>query len=188
MNDDFRQGAVDLESLFFFKNDQVLIAKLRELEKMKHSKENLAKVSGITDDRILQKLVDVGITPQTLAPLAAIPLIEVAWADGNVDNNERTHIHSALLKMGLKPGGLEHDLIERWLEQKPSPELLSAWVHYVEGICKEMNAEERKAFQTDLMGQAEGIAASSGGMWGLGRKISRKEQEMLDKLRAAFCQ
>jgi len=43
-----------LEDLFFLEQDKILIEKLRQLEKMKETKEALAKVSGIADEDVLQ--------------------------------------------------------------------------------------------------------------------------------------
>ena len=60
--EDLVQCTRDLESAFFLKEDQKLIAKLREMRKLEETKQNLSEVSGIKNDRILQKLVDLGNT------------------------------------------------------------------------------------------------------------------------------
>ncbi len=74
-----------LEEEFFHKENQRLLKQLRQMKKMEESKEALAETSGISDDAILQSLLELHIDAQTLAALALVPLIVVAWADGYLD-------------------------------------------------------------------------------------------------------
>jgi len=174
-----------LEEAFFLAKDQRLIEKLRTLETMQKSKQALAEVSGITNDLILEKLVSLGTEPQTLAALAVVPLVEVAWADGEVDENERAAILKGLAASGVAPGGIEHELVESWLKRRPDSKLLEAWQQYVRGICEKMNEQERSAFRHEVLKNAQAIAQASGGFAGLW-KTSAEEREMIEKLQAAF--
>ncbi len=174
-----------LEEAFFLTEDRRLVDKLRALKAMQENKQALAEVSGITNDRVLDALVAAGTTPQTLAALAVVPLIEVAWADGNVDDKERQAILSCLAKSGVSPDGIEHQLVQTWLEHRPEPKLLTAWEHYVHGLCEKMNDAERAAFRDEVLKNTQAVAEASGGFAGLW-KISATERDRLDKLRAAF--
>ncbi len=78
-----------LVDLFFREQDAILMEEYQRLAKMKETKAALSKVSGITNDKILQKLVDLDIRPEIAASLAMVPLIEVAWPDGRVDEKEK---------------------------------------------------------------------------------------------------
>jgi hypothetical protein len=175
----------NLENAFFLEQDKLLIKKLAELKKMQESKETLRAVSGITNEHILEKLVNLNITPQSVAALTVVPLIEVAWADGHVDENEKSLILSQIEKHGIKKGSVEHDLTELWLTHKPDDHLLTAWAHLVEDICSKMNKTEKKEFQESLLRDTHAIANSSGGFLGLG-KISKAEKAILKKLEHAF--
>jgi hypothetical protein len=181
------KDASTLEDLFFMHQDMILIDKLRELQEMQLSKENLAKVSGIKNDLVLKKLVDMGICPDILSALAAIPLIEIAWADGKVDEKERATVLAAIAKIGIGPDSTEYKLLHQWLNHQPDAKLLSAWVHYIEGVCHEMTPDEKLQFKEEILKHARLVAEASGGIFGLGRKISKKEQTILDQLTAAFC-
>ncbi len=175
-----------LEDLFFFKKDQEILEKLRVIKKMKETKESLAEVSGIHDDVILQKLVDLNIRPETLVSLSLVPLIEVAWVDGNVDSKEKDAILLASIKLGWGKDSISYKLLERWLDHKPSPLLFESWKHYVESICsKELSPEEIKHFKEEIIFHTREVAETSGGILGIG-KISKKEEEMLEKLENAF--
>jgi tellurite resistance protein len=174
-----------LEEAFFLAEDQRLIEKYRALKAMRESKQALAEVSGITNDVVLEKLVSLGTTPQTVAALAVVPLVEVAWADGEVDDQERQAILRALADSGVSPGGIEHQLVETWLGRRPGPKLLAAWRQYVHGLCEKMNDPERVAFREEVLKSTLSVAEASGGIAGLW-KVSAAEREMIEQLKAAF--
>jgi hypothetical protein len=174
-----------LEEAFFLAEDQRLIQKHRALKAMQESKQALAEVSGITNDRVLEKLVSLGTTPQMVAALAVVPLIEVAWADGEVDDQERQAILRSLGDSGVSPGGIEHELVETWLERRPGPKLLAAWQQYVHGLCEKMNDSERGAFRDEVLKSTLAVAEASGGFAGLWQ-VSAAEREMIERLKAAF--
>lgn len=174
-----------LEEAFFLAEDRRLIEKLQALKQMQETKQALADVSGITNDQVLEKLVSLGTTPETLAAIAVVPLVEVAWSDGEVDDKEREAILRGLGDSGVAPGGVEHQLVETWLERRPGPELLEAWKHYVQDICEKMDPANREAFRDEVLKRTLGVAEASGGLVGLW-KVSAAEREMMEQLQAAF--
>ena len=177
--------AMALENAFFLQEDKKLIEKLQQMQKMQETKEALRAVSGIHNDHVLEKLVKLDIQPQTVAALAVIPLVETAWADGHVDQKERQAILSMVEGHGVKKGSIDHGLLEDWLGHKPSPKLLDAWVHYVEGLCQALTPEERNEFKETILHDVRAVAESSGGFLGLG-KSSGPEKAMIQKLEKAF--
>jgi hypothetical protein len=174
-----------LEDLFFLKQDQILMEEFHRMEAMKETKESLAKVSGITNEDILQKLVDLDIRPDVVASLAMVPLVAVAWADGEIDEKEKAAILKADSELFAK-NSPDSKILEQWLKHKPNPQLLEAWKHYVKGLCEEMTAAQTASLRTEIIGHARQVAQAAGGFLGLGNKISSAEQDMLDKLDAAF--
>jgi hypothetical protein len=54
----------NLEDIFFAQQDQKLVEQLQKLRQLQETKENLKAVSGITDDAVLQKLIDLKIRPK----------------------------------------------------------------------------------------------------------------------------
>ena len=174
-----------LEDLFFLEQDRILIEQLHQMEKMKETKESLAKVSGITNQDVLQKLVDLDIRPDVVAALALVPLVEMAWADGEIDEKEK----AAILKADSQcfpPNSPDLEILKQWLEHKPASNLLQAWMFYIKGLCEQMSASQKAALRTEIIGHARQVAQAAGGFLGLGNKISEAEQKMLDRLDAAF--
>lgn len=175
-----------LEDEFFLKEDAALLKRLGELQKMKESKEVLAQVSGIHNDAVLDKLVQLDIRPETVASLAIIPLVEVAWADDKMDEKEKKTVLAAIAKTEWGESCLNFELVEQWLQHRPEPHLLEAWIHYIKGLCEKLTAAEKKALKTELVDHTRAIAEAHGGFLGLGNKVSKAEAAMLDKLAAAF--
>lgn len=172
--------------LFFAKEDQVLIAKLRELEAVKKTREELAKVSGIQNQEILDHLVKLGIGASELVALELVPLVAVAWADGTIDAKEQQAVSASADKMGIKPDGIESELLKQWLTHCPKPAMLEAWKKYMHGVAELLTPEERKNMKDELLAHARSVAEASGGFLGLGNKVSKAEQAVLDDLAGAF--
>jgi tellurite resistance protein len=182
----FSEQARTLEDAFFLKEDQKLVENLRNLKKMQETQAALAQVSGIQDEQVLKRLVELDIHPEVVAALAVVPLVEVAWADGDVDAQERAAILKIVEQSGVAPGGIEYQLIDEWLTHRPEPRLLEAWKHYVEGLCGSLNPEERGAFKQAFLANTRQVAEASGGFFGLSSKVSKSEAQVLAQLENAF--
>lgn len=176
----------ELEDSFFLKEDRLLIERLQALRRLEETRDALARASGIRDPRVLQRLVELGVRPECVAPLALVPIVEVAWADGKIDDKERKAVLDAAEARGIRAGDLEHGLLESWLAHRPAAELLEAWQHYVTGLLPELAPEQREALRRELLDRARTVAEASGGFLGLGNKVSERESAVLDQLARAF--
>ena len=174
-----------LEEEFFRKEDQRLTAKLRELKAKEASREELSRISGIKNTAILDRLVELGIHAETLVALSIVPLAEVAWADGAIDAKEEQAILDGAAKAGVTPGSTSHDLLKSWLERRPEPRLLTAWIHMVQGINENLTAEQVEALRAGLVERVQAVARASGGVLGVS-KVSSAEAEMIRQLESAF--
>lgn len=181
-----RKFSRQLEDAFFLKEDKKLIEKYKQLKQMEETKQRLAEISGIKDEAILKKLVELKIHAETVASLALVPLVEVAWADGNVDGSEKKAILMAVEKSNVAKDSVEYQLMERWLSHKPDASLLDAWVHYIQGLSGQCTPAEVRELKEELLSRARSVAEAAGGFLGLGSKISAAEQSVLQKLESAF--
>lgn len=175
-----------LEDRFFLEQDRILVEKQRELRQMEETRQALSAVSGITNPAILQKLVDLNVRPEVLTSLAVVPLVEVAWADGRIEDKERAAIMEASAEGGLMKGSPDYEVLARWLSHRPGPELLEAWTHYVRGLGEMLSADEREGLRHDLVARARRVAEAAGSFLRLTSPISKAEQQMLEKLEQAF--
>ena len=182
----FDRAARLLEDAFFLEEDRVLRARFRAMRELAETKEAISSVSGITNDVILAKLVELNVKPETVAALAAVPLVEVAWADGKIDAAERHTVLAHANGLGIAPGSVEHELLERWLTHRPEPKLLTAWQTCLKGLCETLDPEERVILREELLHATRATAEAAGGLLGL-RKISSAEKKVLESLTASFC-
>ena len=184
--DILRARGKSLEDEFFRREDQRLIKRLAELKAAETTREGLAKASGITNPAVLDKLMGLGIRPETVAALSIVPLVEVAWADGSLDTKERRAILDRARDSGIAPGSTEHSLLEAWLDRRPEPKLLTAWTHMVQGMAEQLGPDGTARLKASLLERAHAVAAASGGVLGLGSKVSSAEAAMLAQLESAF--
>jgi len=175
-----------LEDEFFRREDKRLIERLSDLQAAKTTREALAQASGIANPEVLDSLMSMGIRAETVAALALVPLVAMAWADGTLDSKERRAILERAHNRGMAAGSTAHVLLETWLDCRPDPKLLGAWTHMARGIHDRLGPGEAARFQAGLLEQARAVASASGGVLGLGAKVSRAEAAMLDRLEAAF--
>ena len=172
-----------LEELFFSKENEIYRKAQQEKEELDNSKEALAAASGISDDAVLEHLVALDIRGDTLAALSLVPLVEVAWADGTMDESERGAILSAAADSGL--GGKSAALLDTWLVTQPDHSVISAWKDYVAALTSTMDTTARDNLKQELLSRARTVAEAAGGILGIG-KISREEQDKLEELASAF--
>jgi hypothetical protein len=181
-----RERGRSLEDEFFRREDARLKEKLRESAQREGAREALARASGIQNPEILERLMRLEVRPETVTALSLVPLVEVAWADGSLDDNERRVLLGRAGTSGLAPGSPERTLLEEWLTRKPDPKLLTAWSHLVQGLCQQMSREEVAAFKAGLLERARAVAGASGGLLGMGSKVSGAEADIIKRLESAF--
>jgi hypothetical protein len=185
-DDIFADRRKSLEEEFFRKQDKHLIERLRANEGRKALKEALAQTGSRFDDSIVDRLVELGVTAETVASVLLAPLVVVAWADGHLDKKERQAVLQGAESRGLQQGTPAHALLEEWLKEKPGAKLLHAWEDYVRTLAGAVSQEERDRLKTRILGYARDVAQASGGFLGMGPKISAVENEVLQRLERAF--
>lgn len=183
--DALHQRGQALEDEFFRQVDQKLIADLKAAEERSKLKDQLALVTSFKDDALLEHLIDGGFQPTTLAALALVPAVFVAWADGSISPQERQAVMSAALHRGIEEQPTAMKLLESWLHKHPPRPLWKLWKEYVEAVYSSVPAESGQALATEIQEQAKSVAEASGGTLGFG-KISQVEREILDDIASVF--
>ena len=175
-----------LEEEFFKRESEKLRQQLHAKLASQASREGLAKASGISHPEVLDHLAKLGLDAETVVALGLVPLIDVAWADGKMDEKERLAVLSAARAKGIddaSPAGL---LLAGWLSAPPPTKLREVWIAYVRALCQKLDPAERAELRDDLLCRARAVAEAAGGFLGLGSKVSPREQQELARLEAAF--
>jgi hypothetical protein len=170
----------------FYEQDQHLREVFRErMEKMER-REQLIQVSGIRDEAVLDRLIELDVTPETLGALELVPLVFVAWADGGVQTEEREVIVALAKAAGVEPQDCRYPLLEHWLKRRPDVEMLEAWKHYVQELRRQLDSKKAEELRHELLDRAQSVAQAAGGFLGFGDKMSSAERSMLAKLEQAL--
>ncbi|MFG0315836.1 MAG: hypothetical protein ACF8XB_01080 [Planctomycetota bacterium JB042] len=175
-----------LEDQFFQRESERLRRQLHEKQERAEGIRALAAASGLDDEAILGLLIEKNIGPATFAAFSLVPLIEVAWADGKLERAERDAVRRAAEVGGVVEGTPAYELLQTWLDHPPEAALLLAWESFTRALCETLPEEKAKDLQESVLGRARTVADAAGGFLGLTTKISREEQEMLDRLARAF--
>jgi len=181
------EGTKALEDRFSENVAAQALDALRAKKAERLTRDELRKSSGIADDEVLDRLIALGLTTHTIVALSLIPLIEVAWADGVIQDKERDAILLNAHCRGLEEGGDGHALLQGWLRERPDPALTEAWEAYVKALSGQLNLQQNILLQTEVTVLAKKVAAAGGGFLGRG-KVSPAEEKVLARIEAAFTQ
>ena len=107
-----------LEEEFFRQQEQALLNQLRTAQTRESSQEALAVATGVRDRAVLDKLSTLGITSDTLLALELVPLVAIAWADGALDDKERSAIVANLGAAGIVADSPAGQLVQNWLSSQ----------------------------------------------------------------------
>ena len=183
--DPFAERGRSLEEAFFKEKDRQLLSNLRsELFALEETKK-LAHVSGIVEQQVLEHLVKANVNAETLAAVAMIPLVEVAWVDGSISTEERNAVLNAAAAERIAANGAAYELLEAWLRERPNPNILTAWKDYVREVSRLMPPDVVTELKRTMIQRTTRVAESAGGFLGLAA-ISASERSKIDELAKTY--
>jgi hypothetical protein len=169
------------EEEYFRRQEQELIAKLQQRGREEAARTRMAERTGVADEEILKDLLALGYTPETVMLLHLVPLLQMAWAEGDVSDRERDLIIEAARARGIEKDSPADTQLATWLASRPSDEFFDRTLRAIGAILQTRPAEERDANERDLLSRLTAIASASGGILGFGR-VSPQEQQVLARI------
>ncbi|MGI9473831.1 MAG: hypothetical protein ACR2NZ_19975 [Rubripirellula sp.] len=170
-----------LEDEFFHRVDEKLREQLRDSLEHEKQRAQLSAATGFEDEQLLDHLLEGGFQATTLAALALVPAVFIAWADGSVTSNERKAVLSAALNRGLDHEPTAMQMVQAWLDKHPPRSLWTLWKEYAEGLHDTVSETLSEMLMKEILRTATTVAEASGGTLGFG-KISAAEQQILDDI------
>jgi len=180
--DDRRRAS---EDDYFRKKDRELIEKMRQAAEAERATHELRTKTGITDVQLVKTLQELGFTPDTIAVLPFVPIVQMAWAEGGITPAERELIVTLARDRGIAAGSPADALLADWMAHKPSDALFAHATRLVRAMLDAGGTDASAWSADDLIKYAESIASASGGIFGLG-KVSAEERDTLGKITAAL--
>jgi hypothetical protein len=173
------------EEEHFRRKDRELIDKLRQAEADARARRALEQQTGIHDPGLLQDLRLLGFTPDTIALLPLIPLLQVAWARAGISTAERTMIVTLARARGIAAGGVANYQLMDWLEHRPSEETFHKSTRLIRAIIDSPDGGALHLSADELIALCNRIAHASAGVFGI-KRVSHEEREALAAIAAAI--
>jgi tellurite resistance protein len=170
------------ESEYFQRSERELIEKMRARTRELAEVHELREGAGIADDEILKALHDLGYTRETVTLVHLVPLLHVAWIDGSVSAAERAGILEAARLRGVEESTPAHRQLVSWLDKKPLDGFFEDTLRLIGNLLSAMPDAERVRARTTLLAFALATAEASGGILGLGGKVSDEERAVIDRI------
>jgi hypothetical protein len=170
-----------LEDAYFAERDRQLVEQLRDQLNDAEKKRLLSVTLGLTEHEMAHLAPGLEVPPT----IAILPLVEVAWCDGQVTVAEKNAILKATTDLGVQKDLPFYVFLQNWLDSRPSAAALDLWKVYIKELTAKVGPVLAVKIQDGIMGRAEKIAAAAGGILGF-NTISDAERKCLHELNAAF--
>jgi hypothetical protein len=131
---------------------------------------------------LLQALLDLGFTPDTISLLPLVPVVQVAWAEGGVTKQEFDQVLQLAAARGIAEGSPAHRQLIDWLGTCPSPAVFAGAGRLIRAML-DAGSGTVDVTADELVAYCEQIAGLSGGMFGFGR-VSAEERALLTQIAA----
>jgi hypothetical protein len=174
----------ELEAAFFAGDAAAERARLHDAERA--ARDAISEATGIRDRQLLAELAGLGIRVETLSALTLIPLIEVAWADGEMAPAERIAVLEGAASVGIEPGSVSYRLLEIWIAEEQAPDLIRVWHDFTRALCAQLDPEEVRRLEEKVLLRARAVAAAAGDAAKRSPHVSEVESAALSRLSEAF--
>lgn len=170
------------ESEYFQRRERELIEKMRARTRELAEEHQLGEATGISDDEVLKALHDLGYTRETVTLVHLVPLLHVAWIDGAVSPAERAGILEAARLRGVDESSPAYRQLVQWLDTRPLDGFFEDTLRLIGNLLAAMPDEARAKAKGTLLAFANAIAEASGGILGLGSKVSADERAVIERI------
>jgi hypothetical protein len=184
LKDLLRERERGFEVDYFNKRDAKLIQKIRGRAHLQEVAAALAEKLQVDAPALLQRAAGLGLTRETGAALLVAPLVQVAWADGDVTDRERAVVLEIAATRGVVAGTPPHAQLLAWLQACPGAELFDTAIEIINMGFAVLPAAERANRVRAVLDACERVAEAAGelAMLGLRYGASGAEAAVLDTL------
>lgn len=154
----------------------------RQLEALRDEERSKIAVALHTSEDVAAEALALGFDAATASVLPLIPLIQVAWVDGKLTDDESAKVlEYAKARDIVAPEAVE--FLSMMLTTRPSEVFFERTDRVIQHIIKQDPTNEATS---DILEMAKAVAEASGGFFGLKNPIGKEEKELLDELAGLF--
>ena len=183
--DSFKERERAQEEGYFRDQDAKLLEKLREDARLEEIVMVLAEQLQVNNPELLRRVIAHGVTLDTGPAFLLAPLVQVAWAEGNVTDRERDTVLRLAAARGVEVGSPAHTQLLKWLQERPANDLFDTAMEVIRGGLALLPQEEREQRLKRIVQACHEVAEASGGLakvLGLGRGVSGEEEALLEAI------
>jgi hypothetical protein len=188
-NDAFADRKRAQEEEYFRRKEEEALTRMRQRTAEETERRIMADALGVADDEFLRGLQKLGYTGETVALLLFAPLVQIAWADGWINKDERDLIFEAARSSGVEEGSTVYALLADWLDNRPAEAFLeqeqNLHLREIGAMLQLLPPEEREARKQRLISSCAQIAQASGdhkGWLRLGRSDVKATQKAFGRI------
>ena len=183
-HDSLAERGRSLEEEYFRRKDRELIERMRNARAAEHARGEISRKTGLQDPELLQQLQELGFTPETVDLLPLVPVLEMAWAEGEITAAERTLIVKFARNLGVAEHSAGDEQLQQWIEIRPDDTVFRGATRLIAAMLESgSNFAGRSLTADDLVAYLEEIATASGGILGLRMmSVSSEERALLTRI------
>jgi hypothetical protein len=137
---------------------------------------------GMGETELRAHLRGLGVDEHSWPVVAFLPLVQVAWADGAIQDAERKTIVGMADRAALPGDGA--DVLRSWLEHRPSRGYFARGNMVVEELARRGGLETTGMGAGDIISACEAVAKAAGGLLGgSGGAVDVRERAVLEEVR-----
>jgi tellurite resistance protein len=138
----------------------------------------------MTDQELIADLKLLGVDSDSYRVVVLLPLIQVAWADGEIQASEREFIMRVAHGYGLLEGK-SGAVLESWLTRTPSPEQVSRGRTLLVALTlrhRGMGSELGPQTLSDIEALCVDVARAAGGLFDTFFTVDDNERKALEEI------
>jgi hypothetical protein len=173
------------EAAYFRNQDAQLIEKLRETARLEEIARALAEKLQVDNPELLRRVMDLGVTLDTAPAFLLAPLVQVAWAEGEVTEREHRTVLRLAGARGVEENSPAHAQLLAWLRVRPHDALFDTATEAIKVGLSVLPSGEREERIQRIVQACQEVAEASGGLGrllGLGSGVSGEEESLLDTI------
>ena len=186
---EFQERGRGQEAAYFRNQDTQLIEKLRESARLEEIAVALAEKLQVDNPELLRRVMDLGVTLDTAPAFLLAPLVQVAWAEGEVTEREHKTVLRLAGARGVEESSPAHAQLLEWLQERPPDALFDTATEVIKVGLSVLPPGEREERIKRIVQACHEVAEASGGLarlLGLGSGVSGEEESLLDTITATL--
>ena len=189
-NELFKERGNANEAAYFRQQDAKLIETLRERAPLDQIAAALGEKLQVENPELLERVRKLGLTVDSAPALFLTPLVQVAWVDGSVSDQEVEAVLRLAQARGIELNSPVASQLMEWLKNRPSDAVFDVGLEVIKYSFAVLPEGEREDRIKKVVEACHEVASASGGglakVLGLGSSVSTIEASMLDVINSTL--